>query len=307
MRGTYFEHPDALGTVTEWTDESGNVTIGNQKFYPWGLAWGGQVAWQGDPNFAGMEHRNAEGFDVTPNRQYNPAIGRWMTPDPSNLSVDFWLPQTWNRYAYALNNPSTVVDRNGLWPWYIHEITIDEAFPGMSKQELQNLKDASWKMDFGPGQQRADLAFEHGMSNGFVVGDNFNGQETDAFIAEKEQEARKIQADWIASGHTGIAPAALTAFGNALHTVTDRESPAHAGYQPWYGEPWWSSDALLHFALEANPRNPGVGRAVRAAQGAFQQTFGFDPFDLLRLTNQSQEVVTHRICTYEENGEATCP
>ena len=72
VRGTYFEHPDALGTVTEWTDSSGNGAIGNQKFYPWGLAWGGQVAWQGDPNFARMEHRNAEGFDVTPNRQYNP-------------------------------------------------------------------------------------------------------------------------------------------------------------------------------------------------------------------------------------------
>ena len=114
VRGTYFEHPDALGTVTEWTDSSGNVAIGNQKFYPWGEAWGGQVAWFGDPNFAGMEHRNAEGFDVTPNRQYNPAIGRGMTPDPQNAGAKVNQPQTWDEYSYVANNPTTNADPTGL-------------------------------------------------------------------------------------------------------------------------------------------------------------------------------------------------
>lgn len=73
-------------------------------------------------------------------------MGRWMSPDPSNLGVDIYLPQTWNRYNYAINNPLTVADRNGMWPFYIHSQIIDESFPGMSKQDLKNLKDASWNM-----------------------------------------------------------------------------------------------------------------------------------------------------------------
>jgi hypothetical protein len=39
-------------------------------------------------------------------------LGRWMTPDP--LGGDVTNPQSLNRYAYALNNPTTFVDPLGL-------------------------------------------------------------------------------------------------------------------------------------------------------------------------------------------------
>ena len=54
------------------------------------------------------------------------------SPDPSNLSVDSWVPQSWNRYAYVLNNPLSYIDENGLWPARIHERIIREAFPGLT-------------------------------------------------------------------------------------------------------------------------------------------------------------------------------
>ncbi|MGH9352125.1 MAG: RHS repeat-associated core domain-containing protein [Terriglobia bacterium] len=38
--------------------------------------------------------------------------GRWMTPDP--LGGDISNPQSLNRYAYALNNPTTLTDPLGL-------------------------------------------------------------------------------------------------------------------------------------------------------------------------------------------------
>ena len=42
-------------------------------------------------------------------------MGRWMTPDPAGLAaVDPGNPQSWNRYAYVLNNPMSYVDASGL-------------------------------------------------------------------------------------------------------------------------------------------------------------------------------------------------
>jgi hypothetical protein len=37
----------------------------------------------------------------------------------------------------------TSVIADGLWPFFVHWNIIDEAFPGMSKNDLQILKDAS--------------------------------------------------------------------------------------------------------------------------------------------------------------------
>lgn len=40
--------------------------------------------------------------------------GRWMSPDPYNGSYDFSDPQSFNRYAYARNNPRSFIDPSGL-------------------------------------------------------------------------------------------------------------------------------------------------------------------------------------------------
>jgi hypothetical protein len=48
-------------------------------------------------------------------RSYAAPLGRWLTPDPAGLAaVDPNQPQTWNRYAYALNRPTTFADPFGL-------------------------------------------------------------------------------------------------------------------------------------------------------------------------------------------------
>jgi RHS repeat-associated protein len=46
------------------------------------------------------------------NRVYDPSIGRFLTRDPLSGSVA--NPQTQNRYAYVLNNPTNRVDPTGL-------------------------------------------------------------------------------------------------------------------------------------------------------------------------------------------------
>src|ERR1700730_17121989 len=51
----------------------------------------------------------------TPNRELHPGEGRWMSPDPAGLAADPSNPQSWNRYAYVLNNPLSATDPTGLW------------------------------------------------------------------------------------------------------------------------------------------------------------------------------------------------
>ncbi len=46
-------------------------------------------------------------------RQYSPAQGRWMSPDPYDGSYDFSNPQSLNRYSYVMNNPLSGTDPTG--------------------------------------------------------------------------------------------------------------------------------------------------------------------------------------------------
>jgi RHS repeat-associated protein len=302
---TFFNHADWLGTErarSRAADGTRCETITSLPFGD-GLSTAGSC---GDPSpnhFTGKERDAESGLDNFGARYNASNLGRFMSPDPSNLSVDFWVPSTWNRYSYTLNNPLGVVDRNGEWPTKIHNEIINEAFPGMSAQDLQTLKDASYNMDYGPGQQDPSLSFEHSMSNG-VAGETASGaeQEAEGFITRSEDLARSVQAEWIATGHTGIAPAALTAFGNALHTIVDATSPSHRGFQAWYGK--WNWRTPLHLLRERRISPEQRNNAVAAARAAFRQTFG-DEFDWMLMDAQRRqppenktprEVVTSRLC-----------
>ena len=61
--------------------------------------------------------RDAEtGLDYFGARYFSGAQGRFTSVDPSMESVVLRNPQSWNRYAYTLNNPLRYVDPNGeLW------------------------------------------------------------------------------------------------------------------------------------------------------------------------------------------------
>jgi RHS repeat-associated protein len=59
-----------------------------------------------------------KGFDLWdfPARELNWNQARWITPDPAGINAaDPTNPQSWNRYAYVLNNPLALVDPMGLF------------------------------------------------------------------------------------------------------------------------------------------------------------------------------------------------
>ena len=67
--------------------------------------------------FTGDERDTQTNLDHTWFRKYSSAQGRWMTPDPAGLAaVDPTNPQSWNRYAYVLNDPLDFADPLGLDP-----------------------------------------------------------------------------------------------------------------------------------------------------------------------------------------------
>jgi RHS repeat-associated protein len=96
-----------MPTVTPTYDANGNLTNDGLHAY----------SWDADGNSA-----TVDSMVSIPFRKYNPYQGRWISPDPGGLSVvDPSNPQSWNRYAYVLNNPLAFKDPLGLYCVYLND------------------------------------------------------------------------------------------------------------------------------------------------------------------------------------------
>jgi RHS repeat-associated protein len=105
-------HADWLGSI-RFVSTPGRALYSDLARAPYGE----EYALSGAPfePFAGMlQQLQGDLFD-THYREYHPTQGRWLTPEPAGIAaVDLNNPQTWNRYAYALNNPLSYTDPTGL-------------------------------------------------------------------------------------------------------------------------------------------------------------------------------------------------
>jgi RHS repeat-associated protein len=116
---TYFNHADWLGTERARTYGSGpqagqicetitSLPFGDgQSIQPQNGGCAPTPAF-----FTGKERDSESGNDYFGARYYGSTIGRFMTPDSPSYS-NHKNPQTWNLYAYSLNNPVTFRDADG--------------------------------------------------------------------------------------------------------------------------------------------------------------------------------------------------
>lgn len=109
----FFEHRDWVGSRRAATNSAGTVTDVRTSL-PFG---------DGASNVSGSRDNTFDGYtglwdasNATNHAQFRDywnVAGRWLQPDPYYASYDLSNPQSFNRYAYVLNNPVTFTDPSG--------------------------------------------------------------------------------------------------------------------------------------------------------------------------------------------------
>ncbi|MCL4797462.1 MAG: RHS repeat-associated core domain-containing protein [Bryobacteraceae bacterium] len=176
------------------------------------------------PGFTGKDRDAETGLDYFGARYYAAAQGRFTSADPLLNSGRPWLPQSWNRYAYALSNPLRFTDPTGLYEWGACSGTDKEcaSYKKAFKDSLSHLKMA--RDSFGKKSReykRLDAALEaygkegkkNGVSVGFGdLGDTAAGRTTPAgdlksfsVMFDPAKMSKNDTAKWLAidSGHEG--------------------------------------------------------------------------------------------------------
>lgn len=233
--GTYvtYLHPDTQGSPAVATDEQGNV-VWTEAYDPWGARQiknstsastaRGSRAW-----YTGKEEEASLGLYYYGARWYSPDIGQFHSTDPASVSLS--NPRSFNRYAYANNNPIRFIDPDGKWSTDAHNYFIDQAFPHLSKETRGYIKE---------GSRAADAWYNQ------VSGDHIHSMWPEGGSAESMAQLRS---DYIrermtefsddinkanvaaAAGETNLAKhyeaEAWREYGKAQHPIMDSTSPVH--------------------------------------------------------------------------------
>jgi RHS repeat-associated protein len=120
----FIRHTDWLGSSrlgTTWA----HAVYSKESYAPFGETY--NEAGTPDRSFTGQDQDTVAGAGATGVydflfRKYDPAAGRWISPDPLGWgAVSQTDPQSLNRYAYVENDPLRLVDPDGLDCMYIND------------------------------------------------------------------------------------------------------------------------------------------------------------------------------------------
>ncbi|NJL27504.1 MAG: hypothetical protein HC897_06195 [Thermoanaerobaculia bacterium] len=163
----YHFHPDHLGTPRQITNGSG-VQVALHSYYPFGQEATDPAQTAFTKKFTGHE-RDANGtgtagdLDYMHARYCSPTLGRFLSFDP--IGGNPRAPQSWNRYAYALNSPMNYTDPMGMKPvaTFKDEIFVFDTAPiGF---EIPSWVLSNWFVDVSPHFDNSRFDFsEEGFS-----------------------------------------------------------------------------------------------------------------------------------------------
>lgn len=143
-----FYHNDILGSPVAATDENGNL-LWRQQYRPYGSKPDDESSPQGNRiDYTGHRIDNDLGLVYAGARYYDPEIGRFMSTDPMGFQMA--SVHSFNKYAYANNNPYRYRDPDGNIPvetvWDIANVVMGVASFGANLAS-GNFVGAAW--DFG--------------------------------------------------------------------------------------------------------------------------------------------------------------
>uniref|UniRef100_UPI0035A18D5E RHS repeat domain-containing protein n=2 Tax=Prevotella heparinolytica TaxID=28113 RepID=UPI0035A18D5E len=152
----YYVYKDHLGSWTTVTDGEGNVEQSN-SFDAWGNprdpeTWSGNTTSSPmfDRDFTGHEHLYGFGLINMNGRMYDPVMSGFLSSDNYVQAPDF--SQSFNRYAYCLNNPLKYVDPDGeefITAAIIIGGVIIGAYTGGALANGGNYNITQWNWDMG--------------------------------------------------------------------------------------------------------------------------------------------------------------
>jgi RHS repeat-associated protein len=108
--------------------------------------------------YTGKERDAETGLDYFGARYYASSMGRFSSPDPQgNSYADFSNPQSWNMYAYVMNNPLKFTDPTGMYCDYSDHDDPASGFDPSQFDYNSNSGECSQN-----GGQWVDDAYTHG-------------------------------------------------------------------------------------------------------------------------------------------------
>lgn len=120
--GVTYIHTDGLGSPVARTNASGQL-ISTTRYEPYGYVASGAAPTIG---FTGHVNDADTGLTYMQQRYYDPVAGRFLSIDP--VSTDASTGGSFNRYAYAANNPYRYIDPDGRaieTPWDAANVAMD--------------------------------------------------------------------------------------------------------------------------------------------------------------------------------------
>jgi RHS repeat-associated protein len=192
---------DHLGTSRIVTNAAGSI-LDESDFYPFG---GERVITASSGNtykFTGKERDTESDLDNFGARYTSSSIGRFMSPDPAGvLAVSLRNPQTWNWYAYTMNNPLRYTDPTGKYTCADSkkcDSALDQAFEKARQRDLQSHDKATAAAAKAYGDPNTD----NHVGVAFISGDKGF---TNLSVSWKGDTVTSQITVQIPGGHVGIA------------------------------------------------------------------------------------------------------
>ena len=109
----FYYFADHLGSSREMVQSGQTSPCYDADFLPYGQEVDYTSSCGSHYKFTAKERDTESGNDYFGYRYSRPSMGRFVSPDSISNDWELGNPQTWNRYAYARNNPLIYVDPDG--------------------------------------------------------------------------------------------------------------------------------------------------------------------------------------------------